>query len=180
MVTKNSWEVDKLEIRNLTVEDIPGYWALRLKCLREEPDYFGTTYEEEKEISSEAVRSRFEDKWDFGDNFILGAFTGKTLVGYVRLMREPRVKLRHKGEIGGLYVIPAQRRRGIAETLLVGLIERAQAIGGIEQLNLTVESCNVKALYKKLGFTTFGLEKKALKQNGIYFDEEYMVKDLAR
>jgi RimJ/RimL family protein N-acetyltransferase len=46
----------------------------------------------------------------------------------------------------------------------------------IEILNLTVVTINERAkkLYTKLGFKAFGMEEKALKINGNYYDEEYM------
>ncbi|BFT72233.1 GNAT family N-acetyltransferase [Paenibacillus sp. P36] len=47
----------------------------------------------------------------------------------------------------------------------------------MEQINLIVLSENViaKKLYKSLGFEIYGVEHKALKYNGQYFDEDLMV-----
>ena len=49
-------------------------------------------------------------------------------------------------------------------------------IGDIEQINLTVIPTNnyAKSLYEKFGFEAFASEKKAVKWNGKYFDEDQM------
>ncbi len=47
----------------------------------------------------------------------------------------------------------------------------------LEQLHLTVVRGNDKAiaLYQRFGFTTYGIEPRALKSAGIYVDELLMV-----
>ncbi len=47
----------------------------------------------------------------------------------------------------------------------------------LEQLVLTVTRTNEAAakLYKSAGFVTFGLEPRAIKVDGAYFDKEHMV-----
>jgi RimJ/RimL family protein N-acetyltransferase len=37
-----------------------------------------------------------------------------------------------------------------------------------------------RRLYAKLGFLEYGIEKNALKQNGRYYDEILMAKDLSK
>ncbi|MGE7186856.1 GNAT family N-acetyltransferase [Peribacillus sp. NPDC006672] len=56
-------------------------------------------------------------------------------------------------------------------------INKAKEIDDVEKINLTVVTSNQKAknLYTNLGFKVFGFEEKALKVNGVYYDEEHMV-----
>lgn len=56
-------------------------------------------------------------------------------------------------------------------------IKTAKDMEGIEQINLTVVTSNesAKKLYTSLGFEVFGEEKRALKIDNTYFDEEYRV-----
>ncbi len=47
----------------------------------------------------------------------------------------------------------------------------------LEQLTLGVVSTNepAKRLYESMGFKTYGIEKRAIKMNGVYSDDEHMV-----
>lgn len=76
-----------------------------------------------------------------------------------------------------MYVTPKKSGFGVGKTLLTEAINKAKEIDGIEKVNLTVVTSNQKAknLYKNLGFKVFGLEKRALKVNDVYYDEEHMV-----
>ena len=54
------------------------------------------------------------------------------------------------------------------------------ARGRVEMVQLTVVSENEAArrLYRAMGFVEYGYEKRALKQDGRYYDEVLMVKFL--
>ena len=60
---------------------------------------------------------------------------------------------------------------------MTAAIEKANTIGTVEQINLSVVSTNenAKKLYMKLGFKKFGLEEKAIKIDCNYYHEEHMV-----
>ena len=86
------------------------------------------------------------------------------------------MKLRHKGLLFRMYVSPHFRGKSIAGLIIQEVIDRAKALGDIEQINLTVVSSNpAKHLYERFGFTSFSLEKRAIKWQGMYLDEEAMV-----
>ncbi|TDM38783.1 GNAT family N-acetyltransferase, partial [Macrococcoides goetzii] len=75
-----------------------------------------------------------------------------------------------------MYVDASNRRSGLARELIRKAIERAREMN-LEQLTLGVVSTNepAKKLYESMGFQTYGIEKRALKINGVYSDDEYMV-----
>jgi len=56
------------------------------------------------------------------------------------------------------------------------LLEQCRTIDGLEEVTLSVVTSNASAkrLYQSLGFAVYGLEKRALKIDGEYFDEELM------
>ncbi|MFL0554040.1 N-acetyltransferase family protein [Paenibacillus barengoltzii] len=89
---------------------------------------------------------------------------------------------RIKANVFGLYVTPEMRGKGIGLALMEELIARAKRMEGLEQLNLTVVSTNDSArrLYASLGFQLYGTERRALKWDGAYFDEDYMALRLER
>lgn len=83
----------------------------------------------------------------------------------------------HKGNIWGMYVVPEARVQGTGKLLLTEVIRRSYNLQGLEQILLTVASKNesAKRLYQNIGFKSYGVEKRALKIEQIYFDEDLMV-----
>ncbi|MDZ8032414.1 GNAT family N-acetyltransferase [Nostoc sp. DedSLP04] len=160
-------------VKQLTKHDAEDYRQIRLEALNKNPDFFGTTYQEE-------VIKTIEQFWDRipvdSNNFILGCFEDKNLIGIVTFNQESRIKLWHKAYIISMYVQQQYRGKGVGKLLLNELIERAKAINEVEILLLDIVKNNVlaKALYLSLGFQIYGIEKRAYKYNNQYFDLEFM------
>jgi ribosomal protein S18 acetylase RimI-like enzyme len=163
-----------LDVREVTVEDAKEFRTLRLRALREEPEAFGSSWEEENQrpLEHTIARRQASDTTAFG-----GYDDGGKLVGMVRLWHEEGIKTRHKANIISMYVAPEARGRGLGRMLLDTAIARARAIPGIEQLVLAVVTINTPArnLYRAAGFEPYGTEPLALKLGDRYLDEELMV-----
>jgi ribosomal protein S18 acetylase RimI-like enzyme len=110
-------------------------------------------------------------------SFLLGAFHDGELAGTAGFYREQELKSRHKGRVWGVYVTAACRGRGMGRALMGGLLDRARACPGLEQIILTVTTEQTAAvrLYASLGFQKFGREPRALCIDGRYLDEDYFV-----
>ncbi|MCH1625807.1 GNAT family N-acetyltransferase [Ferdinandcohnia quinoae] len=164
-----------MRIRQLTPLDARKYWDLRLIALKTEPEAFLTTYEEalEKENPIEEYKESFQSE----DIFTFGAFEEEELFGVVTLMRDKPIKLRHRANIVAMYVDPEKRGAGVGKSLLMEAIRFAKRLGDIEQIHLTVNAYNrlAKKLYTDVGFDIYAFEKKAIKFNGIYSDEEHLI-----
>jgi len=164
-----------MNIRVLQESDAQAYQELRLTGLQTNPEAFGSTYERESNFTLETIIDRVKPS---KDKFVMGAFDDEgTLIGMAAFVRENGMKTTHKGNLFGMYVREEMRGKGVSKNLLLALIARASEIDGVEQINLTVVSSNepAKRLYYSVGFQTYGIERRALKYNGQYFDEDWMV-----
>jgi ribosomal protein S18 acetylase RimI-like enzyme len=110
-------------------------------------------------------------------NFLLGGFVEGRLCGMMGFFRDQNPKLRHRGHVWSVYVTAAARGQGLGRQLMTGLVERAAATEGIEQVVLSVSTTQVAAVrqYRSLGFESFGIEPRAMKIGDRYFDHEHMV-----
>ncbi|WP_075981326.1 GNAT family N-acetyltransferase [Bacillus massilinigeriensis] len=161
-----------MEIRILGSKDAVAFKEVRLEALKAHPEAFSSSFEEEKDGSIE----KFADKLNSENAFTFGAFIEGRLVGVVALLLEKKNKIKHRANIGAMYVNPEVRESGVGKALMLAAIDQANEIEGIEQLALHVTSNNTpaKKLYKSLGFKTYGVEHSALKVEETYFDVEMM------
>jgi len=169
---------DRLLIRRLGPPDAAAYRELRLRGLREHPDAFTSSFDEECAKPLAASERRIAP--DSADA-VYGAFVDGTLAGMAGLSRELRAKNRHKAVVFGMYVAPERGGRGIGEALLAHIIGEARRAAGLEQLVLTVTDTNAAArrLYQKAGFRSFGVEPRAIRIGNTYCDKNHMILFLA-
>ncbi len=162
-----------MHIRQLTEADAEVYRTLRLRSLGESPHAFTNSYEEFSQRTLDSIAQQFRGH----DSFTLGSFEDDRLVGIVGFYRESARKLRHKGYIVSMYVLPEYRSRGIARALLVEAIERVKRLPDLTQLLLgvVVTQTTAKQLYESLGFVVYGREPDAVKIGDEYFAEEFML-----
>jgi RimJ/RimL family protein N-acetyltransferase len=141
--------------------------------LRDEPTAFGSNYESAAQLPLQHFIERTRND---EENFIIGAFTGNTLVGSCGGRRDDDVKRRHIGMIWGMYLHPDHRGDGRAAAMLRVTIERLVALPGLEQIQLAVTVGNQAAerLYRSAGFKEYGREPAALKVDGRNYDELLM------
>ncbi|MFC4322004.1 GNAT family N-acetyltransferase [Litchfieldia salsa] len=161
-------------IRQLNPTDAEDYLSIRLEALKDSPYAFASSYEEERNQSVEKYKSSFNTQ---SNAITFGAYEDSQLVGVVTLVKEQLLKLSHRANIVAMYIKPEKRGYGIGKALVSHVIEQANNINSIEQIYLTVVTTNVSAkkLYASCGFEVFGEEKRALKFNNTYYDEEHMV-----
>ncbi|MEQ6389163.1 GNAT family N-acetyltransferase [Bacillaceae bacterium S4-13-58] len=167
-----------MKIKRLGSEGAEDYWKLRLEALKGYPEAFATSYKEAVQRTN-PVEQTAEN---LEGNYTFGAFVEEELVGVVTLNGEKYEKMNHKGHIVAMYVTPHVRNMRVGQALMKKAMEQAKELEHLEQLNLAVVTTNTpaKKLYTSVGFETYGLEKRALKVNGEYYDGEFMVLFLMR
>jgi RimJ/RimL family protein N-acetyltransferase len=165
-----------IAIRALTHADLAEYRTLRLRALQEHPEAFGSSYEEGLARPDAFYLARISDA-EHPLDFLLGAFDNGRLIGTLGFSRLDRDKDKHKGTFWGMHVASEHAGKGAGRVLLQAAIERARAQPGLLQIGLAVVSENARAiaLYRALGFESYGREPRALHVNGRYLDEELMV-----
>lgn len=164
-----------MEIKRLTIENLAEFIELRSEGLTLSPEAFGESLEEYTNKSYEQHAANFP-KTD--DNFIIGAFDNSKLVGVVGFFQKRSDKMKHKGAIWGMYITPSYRGNGLGKKLVQKAIDQAILIEEILQIELAVISSNIpaKRLYESLDFECFGVEKRAICVDGVFYDEDHMVK----
>ena len=162
-----------MNIRVLDSQYAEIYRNIRLEALRNYPEAFGSSFEEESQWPLDNFKIRLTDN----HSFTFGFFDNEQLDGVVTLVFEKRIKLKHRANIFAMYVRPEKCGSGIARKLMTMAIEKAREVEAIEQIYLAVVSTNeaAKKLYRSLGFEIYGKEKKALLVNNVYYDEDLMV-----
>ena len=165
---------DKIIYRKLILDELEQYHNIRLDCLKNFPENFGTLYEEELESSSFKFDKIIADK--LTSNFLLGAFKNKKLIGICGFIQEKRNKTKHIGEISGMYVRPDYIGLHVGSGLLKETIKISFENPEIEQIVLAVVDKNQIAqnLYKKNGFVEYGRLNNYFKQNEEYETQVFM------
>ncbi len=170
-----------VEIRALGADDAGAFRAVRLRALRDHPEAFGSSFEEERALPEDEAARRFRAAW-IESGMMFGAVADGRLVGVTGLARSPRAKQRHRAGIRSVYVAPEARGRGVARALLTVAIRQARAWGDIEvlELSVAVENLSARRLYAAAGFRTCGIDRWALKVGGRDVDLALMVLRLDR
>jgi RimJ/RimL family protein N-acetyltransferase len=165
-------------IRRLEPSDVDAFRAVRLDALRLHPEAFGASYEDEAALD----RAQFLERLSTSGLVRFGAFDEHgSMVGLIGLVIRSGAKQRHKAFLFSMYVDAAHRGTGLAQQLVEAVIAAAREAGAIV-LQLSVAAGNAPALrlYRRMGFTTYGIDRRSLKVGDRFHDEELMALDLDR
>ena len=172
-------DTDDFTVERITAERFPACWALRLRALREHPDAFGQPIAEAVRLSATEAMDQFRTRWDNGDNRTFGAFDHDgTPLGMIGVVRETRLRTRHRMSIWGVYVVPEARGRGVSSTLLDRTLGHARTTPGVLQIHITAASHNTVAIraYERAGFVRVGrLPRTDILPDGTIIDDDLMV-----
>ncbi|MBU3679160.1 MAG: GNAT family N-acetyltransferase [Candidatus Kapabacteria bacterium] len=171
----------ELTIRPLEIDDFATFLDIQREALLQSPELFGSDYEWFESLSILSKEQRYEKYMNFPYQYILGAVDDDgNIAGMIGYSSEDSSKTRHKGTVWGLFVRPEFRGKGIATIMVMSVLETAQDMLDVEQVQLAVSTHNEASygLYLRLGFKVFGTELHAMKIGDSYVDEYHMVKFL--
>jgi ribosomal protein S18 acetylase RimI-like enzyme len=157
-----------VKIKILSVDESNDFRTIRLSALEKSPEMFGSTY------IAEVEKPLVFFKNCLSSSTVFGAYYKNKIIGLATLTQENGIKFSHKVSLSSVFIEPEFQQKGVGSNLLNAVIEHSKKYA--EQILLTVADDNKPAihLYKKFGFETYGVETKAMKDNGQYIDEVLM------
>jgi ribosomal protein S18 acetylase RimI-like enzyme len=159
-----------IDIRRVMPADAALYRVVRLEGLEHHPEAFGASFETERAQPDSFFAERL------AGSEVLGAFASDELLGIVGLRVLPGLKEAHKGQLWGMYVRPQARQAGVGRRLVDTLLKAARPRVELVQLSVWQANAAARRLYESFGFIEYGLELKALKHNGTYYNLVLMAK----
>jgi RimJ/RimL family protein N-acetyltransferase len=156
------------QIRRLDADDASAVRQLRLAALEACPTAFLASLADESRLTVADFAERLA-----APDAIFGACADEALIGMAGFAVKKALKARHKGVVWGVYAHPTWRGQGVAEALMRAVIDYARGQVEVVQLAVVTENLVARRLYERLGFQPYGIEKRAMKVDGRYLDEEH-------
>lgn len=163
-------------LRAGNLADAPQFRDLRLNGLQDSPTAFSADYQ----VNFNHSMSFWEGRLTFDEyGIIFFAEHENNLIGMtgIRIGESPKTK--HGAYVWGVYIRPAWRGLHIAEQLIEMCAAWAKE-RDVVILKLGVMANNESAIrcYKRIGFSIYGTEPRALFHDDQYYDEYLMFRDL--
>jgi ribosomal protein S18 acetylase RimI-like enzyme len=167
-------------IRRLAPEDAMAYRTLMLQAYAAHPEAFSSSAPERERLPISWWEQRVAPS-DAAEEWVLGALDGAELVGVAGLSFHTRVKLRHKCSLFGMVVRETHRGQRLGSALVDAALTAARARPGVILVQLTVTQGNEPAsrLYRRHGFTEFGIEPLAVAGPEGFVDKVHMWRALS-
>jgi ribosomal protein S18 acetylase RimI-like enzyme len=152
-----------MKLRPLGSDEVALHRWLRLRALLDAPDSFGESYADVEAKSTSYWESLTKAVTEPQRDVLILAAEADTVFGMVYGLRDPERD--HAARLGGLWVEPRYRRRGIGRMLVDAVIEWALARGSFRvSLWAPAHSPAALALYRKAGFRETG-QRRPLESN---------------
>ena len=162
----------EIKIKKLNKNRWKDYRDLRLEALKKELIAFGSSYNEEKNLSEEEWKKKIKN--------VLFALSKDKLIGMIVCIRENKIKTKHIANIFGVYITREYRGQEVGKKLIDSAIARIRKSKDVLKIKLTVNPKQKAALklYQNCGFKIVGKMKKELYIGGRFYDGLMMEKIL--
>jgi GNAT superfamily N-acetyltransferase len=146
------------------------YRALRLRGLREHPDAFTSSYEEDRAQPAEVAKSAWPASTPFWGAFRRGAVWPASSGWSARRGQEP-----HKATLVGMYVAPEYAGQGVGRALLQALLaQRARRKAGVAGADRHRRQPQARASTSARAFRSFGIEPDAIRVAAAPYAKNHM------
>lgn len=164
-------------VRQLNFDDAREFKAIRLDSLKNDPDSWLATYDEEKDLSPLSFSNKLQYAISTPIFGFYGYFENGKLLGYAQVSSGYWFKKRHIVTLYDVCVSNNARKKGIGTKILKNIIEKAKTFKEVEQIQLRVNSRNKAAmsLYKSLGFKLTATFPQSVKEKDGSYQDEYLL-----
>lgn len=165
----------EITFRAITQDDLPQWWEIRLRALREHPEAYGADYAMSRERGyAYLIELNFGN--DLPVNAIFSAFDPEGAILSTVGIFGNRGKRSHIAAVWGVYTASEARGQGLASRLIDTAVSHCRSFPGIHQVHISVNADNTSALhiYESAGFIAWGREPRAIALPDRYDDEIYL------
>jgi GNAT superfamily N-acetyltransferase len=155
--------MENIKIGSLNPEQWKEYKELRLKALKEEPQAYASTYEDNSTHTDEFWQDRLKDALKSESQWLLFAKKKNILVG----MAGAFLSNEETAQIIAVFVCKEERGQGISKKLMKDLLIAVQKNKSIKRILVGVNPEQIVALnlYEKIGFKIIKKERLILGDN---------------
>ena len=166
---------DEIIIRTLTENEVPQWWELRLRALRDHPEAFGSDYETSRQRGYGSVVDRNFGPESGINTIFVALHPDGTMLSTVGVFGDTG-KRSHIAMIVGVYTTPEARGMGLCRQLINAAVAYCRASSHIRQVHIAVNAGNAPALhiYTSAGFIPWGIEPRAIALPDRYDDEIHL------
>ena len=145
-------------LRRLKPHEVSLHRELRLRALQEAPDSFGERFADVAARPSSYWEDLTRSVTESGRQVMVLAYEGNDVLGSAYGLRDRARSA--MGRVGGMWVEPAWRRRGVGRALLEEVFRWARE-HGLSRLGLwaPAHSLAALALYRQAGFRETGIHR---------------------
>lgn len=130
--------MDNYRVSQLKSSDWQLWKTFRLDALKNAPESFASSYEEEVDLSD------FDFQASLTKNDLFGVFLNQSLISCAGFYSLTTPKTKHRGVIWGMYTQKKYRNLGAAYCVLQEIIKHAKS--RVRQLHLTCVTSNTEAI----------------------------------
>jgi len=163
---------ENIIIKQASMKDWRAFKKIRLDALMNNPESFGSSYEEEANKEDKKWKEKFKDT----NRIVFIAFNHKLPIGVALVSYESAERFKHLAHMYSVYIKKEFRGKGISNLLIKSIMLSIKRRKNIKKIKLNVVKQQIQAinLYKKFGFKIIGELKKEMKIKNKYYDEYLM------